>query len=311
MQTIEIMIGSEKAQFVFIPPGEFMMGSPEDEPGRSEDEILHKVTLTKGFYMQTTPVTKGQWRVFVKETGFKTDAETGDGAYHYTGSEDKSSDKKSSNFSLTTSGWKKDKGFYWENPGFPQTDEHPITCISWNDAKAFIGWLNDGLEVRGQGSEVRGEYPEKTSDLSPRTPNLIRLPTEAEWEYACRAGTQTAYFFGNNAEQLKEYGWFAENSEDHTHPVGQFKPNLYGLYDMHGHVAECCEDRCDENPEKRIVITDTYRDKAVDPVCRNGLLRITRGGGWCAAGYACRAAYRYRGKPATTSAALGFRLVKC
>jgi formylglycine-generating enzyme len=296
MQTIEIMIGSEKAQFVFIPPGEFMMGSPEDEPGRSDDEILHNVTLTKGFYMQTTLVTKGQWRVFVEETGFKTDAETGDGAYYYTGSGDKSSDKKTRNFVYTDTGWKKDKRFYWENPGFPQTDDHPAICISWNDAQAFIKWLNTGAEVRGEGCEVRGQF---------------RLPTEAEWEYACRAGTQTAYSFGNDAEQLKEYGWFAENSEDHTHPVRQLKPNLYGLYDMHGNVWECCEDRCDDDPEKRILITDTYRDKAVDPVCRNGLLRIFRGGGWYAAGYACRSAYRYRGKPATTSTALGFRLVKC
>lgn len=304
MQTIEIMIGLEKAQFVFIPAGEFMMGRPEDEPARSDDETLHKVILTKGFYIQTTPVTKGQWRVFVKETGFKTDAETGDGAYYYTGAGDKSSDKKTRNFVYTDSGWRKDKHIYWENPGFPQTDDHPVTCISWNDAQAFIGWLNAGLEVRGQGS---GE----TSDLSPLTPNpIFRLPTEAEWEYACRAGTQTAYFYGNNTEQLREYAWFTENSENLTHPVKQLKPNSWGLYDMHGHVWEICEDQCDDDPENRILITDTYRDKAVDPVCRKGLLRIYRGGGWYAAEYACRSAYRYRGRPGTTSSALSFRLVK-
>ncbi len=274
-------------EFVLIQPGEFMMGTPESEPGRSDDEILHKVKLTVPFYMQTTPVTVGQWRTFIEETGFNTDAETGDGTYVCTSAGDKSSDKKTQDFSPTASAWIKDKRFYWENPGFSQTEDHPVTCISWNDAQAFITWLNS------------------------KEGKIYRFPTEAEWEYACRAGSDTAYCFGNDAERLGEYAWFEENSGDMAHPVGVLKPNAWGLYDMHGGVWECCQDRCDFDSEKRLVVTDTYRDHVVDPENRTGPLRTFRGGGWYGIAQNCRAGYRYRGSPDRSATALGFRVVKC
>lgn len=196
-------------KFVYIRPGTLMMGSPRDEPERSDDEILHKVTLTKGFYMQTTQVTVGHWRIFVRSAGFKTEAETGDGAYGWTGSE-----------------WKKDKRYYWDNPGFPQTDEHPVTCVSWNDAQAFIMWLNQ------------------------KEGKIYRLPTEAEWEYSCRAGTAIPFFFGKClSTDVANYdgnyplkGCPKGKYREKTVPVGSFAPNAWGLYDMHGNVCEWCQD---------------------------------------------------------------------
>jgi formylglycine-generating enzyme required for sulfatase activity len=105
--------------------------------------------------MQTTEVTVGQWRVFVRDTGYKSEAETGGGAYVWSNSK-----------------WEKKKGYYWDNPGFSQTDNYQVTCVSWNDVNAFIKWLS-----RKEGK-------------------TYRLPTEAEWEYAAKAGTDTPFAFG-------------------------------------------------------------------------------------------------------------------
>ena len=142
-------IPSINYKMVYIPPGEFMMGSPEDEEGRYSDEKLHRVRITRGFYMGVTEVTVGQWKRFVEETGYRTQAEREGGAWIWTGK------------------WEKKKGYYWDNPGFSQTDDHPVTCISWYDVQKFIEWLN-----KKAGKQI------------------YRLPTEAEWEYACRAGTR-------------------------------------------------------------------------------------------------------------------------
>ncbi|MDY7037733.1 MAG: formylglycine-generating enzyme family protein, partial [Thermodesulfobacteriota bacterium] len=146
-------------KFVYIPPGIFIMGSPPKEKGREKDEIQHQVTLTRGFYMQTTEVTVGQWRAFVRDNGFKTDAETGGGA-----------------FIMKDREWKMLKDHFWDNPGFSQSENHPVTCVSWNDAQAFVKWL----------SQKEGK--------------TYRLPTEAEWEYGCRAGTRSRFSWGDKAD---------------------------------------------------------------------------------------------------------------
>src|SRR5205823_56217 len=107
------------------------------------------------------------------------------------------------------------------NPGFAQDERHPVVCVSWNDAMAMVDWLN-----------------ERES-----TPGLVySLPTEAQWEYACRAGTETAYFFGNDPAKLGDYAWFANNSESKTHPVETKEPNPWGLYQISGNIWEWCED---------------------------------------------------------------------
>ncbi len=207
-------------EFVHIRPGAFMMGSPSGlfsgESGRDDDENQHRVTLTKGFYMQTTEVTQGQWKAVM-------------GARPWSG-EDYVRDANNS----------------------------PAVYVSWNDAQKFIKKLN-----RREGV------------------NKYHLPTEAEWEYTCRAGSTARFCFGDSDSQLGDYAWWDGNAdnigEDYAHRVGAKKPNAWGLYDMHGNVWEWCWDSCNY---KSGVVTDTYRDGIVDPLCTKGSSRVCRGGSW-------------------------------
>jgi len=271
--------------YKLMKSGEFFMGTAESHPERHADERSHKVILTVPFYIQTTPITVGQWRKFISETNYKTGAEEY-GAYHYSGDRDLSNDYKTQGFPPEKSGWQIDKKINWKNPGFSQADDHPVTCISYNDTQAFISWLNSKEKA------------------------VHRLPTEAEWEYACRSGSMTSYYFGNNAELLEKFAWFEKNSDQKTHPVKSFSPNAWGLHDMHGSVWEICQDLCRFDPEKQVVISNTYRENISDPVCQVGDLRICRGGSWQTFADACRSGYRYRVKPNRSSTSLGFRLVK-
>jgi len=266
----ERLTNSLGMEFVHIPPGTFIMGSPEDEPGRYDNENPHRVTLTGGFYMQNTQVTVGQWRTFVRDTGFRTQAETDGGAYGWTG------------FRLEMK-----KEYFWDNPGFSQEESHPVSCVSWNDVQAFAKWLN------------RKEDTEK-----------YRLPTEAEWEYSCRAGTDTPFFFGKclSADQANYDGNYPlEGCSKGTYrkktvPVAGFPPNAWGLHDMHGNVWEWCQD---------IYGTDIYDKDRVDPIyIGSGSRRVIRGGGWFHDARFCRSAYRHVHSPAGRYVTLGFRLLR-
>jgi formylglycine-generating enzyme required for sulfatase activity len=159
---LDSLTNSLGMNFIGISPGSFMMGSPDDESKGVGDEKEHQVTLTKKFYMQATEATVGHFGQFIDETGYRTRAETTDG-YCY----------------ITRCGrWQRKKGSNWENPGSGKsaesiiTDYHPVTCVTWNDVQAFIEWLNN------------------------KEGKTYGLPTEAEWEYACRAGTNTPFSFG-------------------------------------------------------------------------------------------------------------------
>jgi len=237
-----------------------MMGSPSNEPERVNDESQHRVTISKPFYMQTTEVTIGHWRGFVRDTGFRSEAETEGWAWILTGGK-----------------WEMKEGYYWDNPGFSQTDRHPVTCVSWNDVQAFVKWLKH---------KEGGNY---------------RLPTEAEWEYAGRSGSTTRFCFGDSYGQFGEYAWYDSNSSSKTHSVGQKKPNAWGLYDMHGNVWEWCQDW----------YGGYLSGHVTDPKgSSSGSSRVFRGGSWNSRARYCRSAYRGRFDPGRRSSFIGFRLAR-
>jgi formylglycine-generating enzyme required for sulfatase activity len=149
----------------------------------------------------------------------------------------------------------------WRKPGWEQTDLHPVACLSWHDAQAFCDWL------------------------SAKEDRSYRLPTEVEWEYACRAGSGSAYSFGDDAARLDDYAWFAGNSNGHAHPVGQCKPNAWGLYDMHGNLFQWCADLYDPH-------FFGHRPGAEKQEPARGTARVQRGGSWHTEASECRAARR-------------------
>jgi formylglycine-generating enzyme required for sulfatase activity len=154
----------------------------------------------------------------------------------------------------------------------------PVERVSWEDVQEFLGRLN--------AKEGASTY---------------RLPTEAEWEYAARAGTTTTYSFGNDTRQLEEYAWYRKNAGDHTHPVGQKKPNAWGLYDMHGNVWEWVQDWYGAYAAGTVV----------DPAGPSaGSERVRRGGSWYDAASSCRSAYRYEAAPSRRIVNVGFRLLQ-
>ena len=263
-------------KLTLIPAGEFMMGSGESAEKAAafynrtyqvnnfkavhfEGEYpQHRVRITRPFYLGTYHVTRGQFRQFVADTGYKTDAEKGFFAEQrkkvITGTPAGKPSAPAqplddhSPVGQGAHGWnpaKEDfdysKDYNWRNAGFDQTDEHPVVNVSWNDAVAFCQWLS-----RKEGK-------------------TYRLPTEAEWEYACRAGTTTRYWCGDDAEKLAKvanvadattrtkllrvsvYAIKASDGYAFTSPVGSFQHNPFGLYDMHGNVWQWCSDQYDEH----------------------------------------------------------------
>ena len=236
-------------KFNLIPPGEFTMGSPKSEPGRSDVETQHLVKITKPFYLSAYEVTQAQYERVM--------------------------DKSPSYFSALGKGKDDVSG---------DTSQLPVEQVNWHEAVAFCGKPSDDEGV---------EY---------------RLPTEAEWEYACRAGTTTTYSFGNNVSQLGEYAWHNGNSNNTTHPVGELKPNAWGLFDMHGNVFEWCQDwygSYEYGPYERL-------RAASDPTgAASGSGRVSRGGAFCVNPGVVRAATRTMDdSPAGRHPFIGFRLAR-
>ena len=177
-------------------------------------------------------------------------------------------------------------GLKHEN-GFPGNHDCPAENMDWNEAKAFCSWLNEL-----SGSRMPKGY-------------VADLPTEAEWEYACRAGTTTEYYTGDGEGALESAGWFDGNSENSTHPVGEKEPNEFGLYDLHGNVWEWCLDAWDE---------ESYRKRAAgicDPLTEPTSadpFRVDRGGSCYNSARGCRSAYRDWGGAGYRGRYHGFRL---
>jgi formylglycine-generating enzyme required for sulfatase activity len=183
-------------------------------------------------------------------------------------------------YEVTQDQWKKVMG---GNPSRFQGGSNPVDSVSWNDVQTFIERLNRSEETRNH----RPEY---------------RLPTEAEWEYAARAGTASVYSFGNDAGRLGEYAWYAGNSREEAHPVGQKRPNPWGLYDMHGNVWEWVQDWYDGNYY--------FRSPAIDPrgPTEGRLGRVMRGGAWNLGAWLQRSTRRLGFFPEYRHADFGFRL---
>ena len=166
------------------------------------------------------------------------------------------------------------------NPSMFEGPKNPVEQVSWHECQVFLDKLNE--KYGGAGGE-------------------FRLPTEAQWEYACRAGSKTRFSFGDDEERLVEYAWYESNSGGTTHPVGKKEPNAWGLYDMHGNVWEWCADWYDPGYYAR--------SSADDPTgSEGGSGRVHRGGGWGYAGGRCRSAYRGSDGPGYRDGLLGLRV---
>ena len=167
-----------------------------------------------------------------------------------------------------------------DNPCHFSGPDYPVEMISHHDAISFIEKLN-----RHENTEV------------------YRLPTEAQWEYAARAGSQSTYCYGAERSKLSEYAWFQKNSGGTTHPVGQLEPNAWGLYDMHGNVHEWCSDWFDRNYYAASPVKSPEGPQ-------KGLARALRGGDWGSEDWYCRCAIRSLSSPDRRSPRVGFRVVK-
>jgi len=271
------------SEMIILPVGNYMMGATEAEfRGQDKkyqfmynDEIPRHGEHIASFAIAKFDVTRRQFSIFARETGF-----LGKGCEIYDG-------KK----------WINDRSADWQNPGFQQTDNDPVVCVSWSDAQKYIVWLNSKFDA---GKKI-----------------IYRLPTEAEWEYAARAGTITAAYWGNDARAQCEY----ENARDesakrldpsadyapctdgyvYTAPVGSFKPNPWGLFDMLGNVEQWVED----------CVVIGYRsppDLSANPNACKG--RMLRGASWASIPIGVRAAGRGGIFADTRESVYGFRLAR-
>jgi formylglycine-generating enzyme required for sulfatase activity len=266
-------------EFVDIPGGTYQMGcSPGDSECEDDERPAHTVSI-KPFRMGKYEVTVGQFRRFVEGAGYRTDAERGGNCWAV----------------QADSQWAEQAGRDWRNPGFPQTDRHPVMCVSWNDAEAYVQWLS---------RQGVGRY---------------RLPSESEWEYAARAGGSKRHSFGDGEGMLCQYGniadrtaqqrfknWIFASCDDgalYTAPVGGYRPNRFGLHDMQGNVwewaADCYHDSHAGAPSDGAAWT------AGD--CAD---RVFRGGSWDGAPWDVRASYRSGLTSVTRNAVVGFRLLQ-
>lgn len=293
-------------RFVRVPAGSFMMGHaenadtwardypqyPPDRFAKLFDEApVHRVRITRDFYLGQHEVTVGQFRRFLERSGHVPESvRDGTGGYGFNPAYDPATTSRGDAFEG------RDPRYSWANPGFVQGDDHPVLNVTWHDAVAMAGWLS-----RTEGRRYR-------------------LPTEAEWEYACRAGSDTRYPNGNNPQRLPEIAntfdtdsavnwsrWssFALRGSDgfaFTAPVGRFAPNAWGLHDMLGNAWEWVSDWHEDGYYARSP-TDDPQGPA------DGDVRVRRGGSWHSWALYARCGYRNWNAPSTRYTLVGMRLL--
>jgi formylglycine-generating enzyme required for sulfatase activity len=271
---------NKQGQTLAIIPGpvEFLMGSPGHEAGRYPAEKLHRRRINRSFALATKPVTVEQFRRFLEAHP---------------------------------------EVFHDYTRKYSPEDDGPIITVTWYVAAQYCRWLSEQEGV----SEGQMCYPpvaviEKSKDGKTPLPlpadylsrTGYRLPTEAEWEYACRAGAATSRYYGSSAEVLPRYAWHLHNSDDRTWPVGQKRPNDLGLFDMHGNVWQWCQDAYRgyaagprgapaEDEEDKTDIKDEHS-------------RVVRGGSFTRRPSGVRSAYRHANRPAPRRFTFGLRVAR-
>jgi formylglycine-generating enzyme required for sulfatase activity len=275
-------------EMVVIPAGSFMMGSPDDEKDRRSDGRegpVHVVRIGSSFALGKHELTRGEFSRFADASDYKTEAERSQGCAGWDGK-----------------AWTSDASKNWRNPGFAQTDRHPVVCVSWNDAQAYLAWLNKKAPGKG-----------------------FRLPSEAEWEYAARAGQGTARYpwgddlsysqicdFANGMDatgkaQVPGVPWTAASCSDghaFTAPAGSFKANTFGVHDMHGNAWEWVQDVWHENYQ------GAPSDGSAWLSGGDQARRVARGGAWSNAARGLRSADRSNGLPGYRNDVTGMRIAR-
>ena len=243
-------------EMVPVPGGTFTMGSPEDEDGRLEDEGPQFEVVVKPFWMGKYEVTWDEYRRFM------------DMDWVFKKLQRQKIRQKLEKFGVDTIG--SPSMLYDPDATYAAGDEYeqPAATMSQFGAKQYSKWL----------SLTSGQF--------------YRLPYEAEWEYACRAGSKTAYSFGDDVDDLEGYAWFVENSDEERHTVGEKKPNTFGLFDMHGNVAEWVLDAYNEKGYTHLKAGQRYTVEETFNRPKTVYSRVVRGGSWELDDVQCRSAAR-------------------
>ncbi len=262
-------------EMMALPAGNFTMGSPPSEAGRLDREgPLHRVDIPHAFAVGITNVTREEYATFVRETG----RPSGDGCYFRP---------------EVGKPMVKDASKNWRSPGFEQTDRDPVVCVSWEDAQAYVQWLNSRVARPAQARSRPGR------------PGPYRLLTESEWEYAARGGTTTAYYWGDSigSGNANCAGCGSKWDGKQTSPAGSFAANRFGLLDMAGNANQWVDD----------CYHDSYVNAPADGSswttgeCKD---RVLRGGSWYIVPRLVSSAFRYLFAPDYSSYGIGFRVAR-
>lgn len=279
---VRVTTNSMGMRFITIPAGKFRMGSPaEDQEARPDEQPQIDVEIGGPFELGQTEVTRGEFRRFVEATGYRTLAEREKGGFAY---------------NARTQRLEPDIDSSWRRTGFEQTDEHPVINVAVEDAEAYCRWLTQ------------------------ETGETHRLPTEREWEYACRAGTTTKWSTGDDLDSVKQScnlcdvnlerlypfaNWSVAWNDGYafTAPVATYRSNPFGLFDMHGNVFEWCADRWPDTGYDGRPLSDP--DEPMTPGSR-----IVRGGSFLSLTMFTRSADRVGLGPELRNCIVGFRVVR-